>query len=416
MPNTIFERSFTGNKAVYLASLMKFQSLDFHIWGKLAKFNTPGGRPVSNTMQPSVADSPVTMQNELKRKQGDVLEVPMHRLLDNLPTTGKDQLAGHEERPKVNHCRVAIDITRHAELPQDGIMSKQTTKDLDILAHTKPALLRHYSQVEEYLGCTYAMYNAYSYNVLQSSRFTGNSQNISANSHPHIYVAGYGKVGYGVADYPGTSAYETEIGTRVDGLGASHLFDTDFLRGLKAHRNIQRIAPIVTKDGNKLRLIFAHGYQIASLEADSLFNQSAATIYAQQMKKDNPMLVGAKYVWGNFAIYETDTAVWPVTTSGGDPVWGVTSPTVLSDFTAYSAYNKFAGFVLGAGALFKAFGQPFEFKKRVDDYDEIQGIAYRSVEGYARGDYWNEDDATRGQYLVNDGSAIFVTYAPAPAM
>jgi hypothetical protein len=168
--------------------------------------------------------------------------------------------------------------------------------------------------------------------------------------------------------------------------------------------------------GNPLRLIFAHPYQIATLEADDLFNTSAAKIWAQESKKDNPMLVGAKYVWNNFAIFETDTAVWPCTVSGGDPVWGVSSPTNMSSYTAYSTYNTFAGFVLGAGAMFKALGRAIEFKQRMADYDEILGIAYRSVEGYARGDYWNDDDATRGQYLVNDGSAVFVTYAPAPAM
>ena len=66
--------------------------------------------------------------------------------------------------------------------------------------------------------------------------------------------------------------------------------------------------------------------------------------------------------------------------------------------------------------MFKATGQPMEFKKRVDDYDEIMGIAYRTVEGYSRADYWNEDDGTRGQYLKNDGSALLITYAEAPSL
>jgi len=415
MANNIFERAFTGNQAKILANLMKFESLDFHIWGKLAKFNTPGGRPVTKNLQPSVSDAVVVIQNELQRAMGDTIKVPMHRLLDNLPTVGKTQLAGHEEEPKINHAVVPIDLVRHAESPQDGIMSTQTTKEYQLIKNTKPALLRHYAMNEEYLGCTYAMYNGFSYNILQSSRFSGHAT-ITAISHPHIFIAGYGKVGYGVADYPGTAAYETEVGTRINGIGVSHIFDTDFLRGLKAHRNIQRIAPVITKEGNPLRLVFAHPYQIATLEADDLFNTSAAKIWAQESKRDNPMLMGAKYIWNNFAIYETDTAVWPVSVSGGDPVWGVSSPTKMSDYTGYSTYNTFAGFVLGAGALFKALGRAIEFKQRMADYDEIIGIAYRSVEGYARGDYWNDDDATRGQYLVNDGSALFVTYAPAPAM
>jgi hypothetical protein len=415
MANNLLDRAFSGNQAKIMAKQMKFQSLDFHIWGKLAKFNTPGGRVVSASRQPQVTNSVVVIQSELKRSMGDVLKVPMHRLLDNLPTIGKDQMADHEEEPKVNHAQVPIDLVRHAEKPQDGIMSTQTTKDYLLIKNTKPALLRHYAMNEEYLGCTYAMYNGFSYNVLQSSRFSGHST-ITAISHPHIYVAGSGKVSYGVSNYPGTSGYEDAVGTAISGIGASHIFDTDFLRGLKAHRNIARITPVIDKMGNPLRLIFAHPYQIATLEADDLFNASAAKIWAQESKKDNPMLVGCKYIWNNFAIYETDTAVWPVTVSGGDPVWGVTSPTLMSDYQAYSTYNTFAGMVLGAGAMFKALGRNIEFKQRMADYDEILGIAYRSVEGYARGDYWNDDDETRGQYIVNDGSAVFITYAPAPAM
>lgn len=415
MANNVYERAFSGNQAKILAELMKFESLDLHIWGKLAKFNTYEGRPVTQNRIPEVTDNVVTIHNELSRNMGDTIKVPMHRLLVNMPTVGKDQMAGYEEEPKINHTVAAIDIVRHAEKPQDGIMSTQTTKDYRLLMNTKPALLRHYSQVEEYLGCTYAMYNGFSYNVLNSSRFASHAT-ITAISHPHVFVAGYGKVSYGTSNYPGTSGYEDEIGTRIGGVMASHVFNTSFLRGLKAYRNIQRIKPVIMANGNKVRLIFAHPYQIATLEADDLFNASAATLYAQQMVKDNPMLFGVKYVWAGFAIFETDTAVWPVSVSGGDPVWGVSSPDSLDDYTAYTDYNKFAGMVLGAGALVKAFGQRFEFKRRMDDYEEIIGIAYRSVEGYARGDSWNDDDATRGQYVINDGSAIFITYAGQPAL
>jgi len=353
----------------------------------------------------------------LQREMGDVIKIPMHRLYDNLPTVGKTQLAQHEEDPKVNHAQVAIDVLRHASRPQEGIMSTQTTKDYQLIMKVKPGLLRHYSQVEEYLGCTYAMYNGFSYNVLQSSRFASHSY-IKAIPHPHIFIAGYGKVGYGASSYPGTDAYKTEVGTRISGIGASHVFDTDFLRGLTAHRQVQRIPPIIDKMGNQLRLIFAHSYQLATLEADTLFNQSAAQVDAQNAKKDNPMLFGCKYIWGGFAIYRTDTAVWPVTVDGstGYPVWGVTSPTKMSDFTAYSGYTTFAGMVLGMGAIFKALGKSIEFIPDDRDFKEILAVAYRSVEGYGRGDYWNDDDGTRGQYLYNDGSVVFVTNAPAPSM
>ena len=414
MANKIYDRDFSLNQALVLSELMKFDSLPLHIWGRLAKFNTPDGVAVSPSQQPEVTEAVVVIQNELTKKQGDVMKIPMHRQLVQFPRTGRQQMAGFEEEPKVNVMQIPIDIQRHAEKPKDGTMSVQTAKELDLIKNARPALLNHYAQVEELLGCTYAMYNGFSYNILNSSRFSGHST-ITAISHPNVFVAGTGKIPT-TTNYPGTAAYSQAIATAIDNIGVSHIFDTDFLRGLKSYRAIQAIPPVIMKDGNKLRLIFAHPYQIATLENDDLFNVSAASIYAQSAQRDNPMLFGVKYVWAGFAIFETDTAVWPVSTSGGLPVWGVASPDSLDDFENYSSYTKFAGMVLGPGTLYKAFGSRFEFKERVDDYDEIYGVAYRVVEGYGRGEYWNDDDGTRGQYLVNKSSAIFITYAAAPTM
>ena len=413
----VHDRSFTGNKPVYLAAQMKWEALKQHFWGKFCKFNTPGKQVIAKKgNRPQPIQSPVVMQHELGRKMGDVIEVPMMRNLTDLPTVGTDQLAGYEELQKINHVRVPIDIVRHAVKPQDGIMSTQTTKDLQLLKNSRPQLLRHYAETEEYLGASYSMYYGFSWNVLNSNRFTGNSQNISAVSHPHVFIAGSGKVGYGVADYPGTANYETAIGTDIDAMTDTNVFDTEFLDGLKAQEQVMRTDPIILKDGNELQLILAHPYQIATLEADEKFRQVIAQTHAIQLAKDNPLLVGCKYIWGGFAIFVSDTAVWPVDTSGGDPVWGPSSISNLKSFKSYSSYEKFAAILLGNNALFKATGQAMEYKKRTDDYDEIIGIGYRTVEGYSRGDFWNEDDGTRGEYLINDGSAILVTWAEAPSM
>lgn len=411
----VFDRSFTGNQAVLLAAQMKFEVMKYHFWGKWAKFNTPGRKVIArkgNDPQPTA--SPIVMQHELERRMGDKMQIPLLRNLINLPTVGTDQMAGHEELQKINHVQVPIDIVRHAVMPQEGIMTTQTTKDYKLIQNAKPQLLRQYAQVEEFLGCSYAFYYGYSYNVLESNRFSGNSENITANSHPHVYIAGSGKIDWGT-DYPGSAAYEDNIGTAIDAMVETNVFDTNFLSGLKADEQIRRIDPVIMKDGNLMYLIVAHPYQIATLEADEKFRQTVAQTHAVQLAKDNPLLVGCKYIWAGFAIFESDTAVFPVTVSGGDPVWGPSTISNLTSFTGYSSYEKFGAILLGNNAMFKGTGQALEFKKRMADYDEILGIAYRVVEGYSRGDYWNEDDGTRGQYLKNDGSAVLVTYAAVPS-
>lgn len=52
MPN--FKQGWTGDPAVVLAQRMGFDVLPLMIWGRWAKFNTPGGVPVSERMRPQV--------------------------------------------------------------------------------------------------------------------------------------------------------------------------------------------------------------------------------------------------------------------------------------------------------------------------------------------------------------------------
>jgi len=413
----MFERSFTGNQALILAAQMKFEVLKHHFWGKFAKFNTPGNKVIAKKANmPKPIRSPIVMQHELERNMGDVIKIPLLRNLVELPTIGLDQLKGHEERQKINHAQVPIDILRHAVMPQEGLMSTQTTKDYQLIKNAKPQLLRAYAEYEEYLGCSYAFYYGYSWNILQSARYTGNSENITSNSHPHIFVAGQGKVSYGTTDYPGTAGYETNVATAIDAMTDTNVFDTNFLSGLKAHDQIKRINPIIMHDGNEMLMIVAHPYQIHQLEQDVKFREVTALANAQAYAKHNPMLVGCKYVWAGFVIFESETAIWQVSTSSGSPVYGPSTISDLSSFKDYSSATKFAAIILGDNALFKGTGHPLEFKKRVDDYDEIIGIAFRVLEGYSRADYWNDDDGTRGASMKNDGSAVAITYSEAPSM
>jgi|GEM_PF-2051151 len=406
----IFERTFSGNKEVALMKLMKFEHLRSFFWGRWGKYNAPGKKTViKKAEEAKPISSPVVIQHELTRKQGDVMEMPMLRDLINLPTTGKRQLAGHEEEVNVNHCRVPIDVVRHAVDVQDGIMSWQTTKDYNLLKHHKPLLARHYGQTNEFLGANWAMCYGFSHNVLTSSRFTGNNQNIKAISHPNIFCAGIGQVSYGVNGFPGTSDYESEVGTTIEKMVETNVFDTNFITGLKASDQVQDTDPIILKDGNELWMLTVHPLQIKDLEADPAFQKTVSQTHAIQLAKDNPLLVGSKYIWGGFAIFVSNTAPMPVSVVDGRPVWGPNPVVNMRSFRGYNKYAFMTAYLIGSNALFKAIGRSFEYKKRTEDYDEIIGVAYRSVEGWSRGDWWNYDDGIVGEHVRNYGSALLVT-------
>lgn len=409
----LMDREFSGNLPLILANKMKFDVLPQFFYGKFAGFTTPKGQAVTSTVTPTPTSSPVVIQHELEKKQGDEIRIPLMRNFDKLPKIGNQQLHGFEEKSKINFAKVYIDVVRHAGRPQEGIMSTQTTKDYQLLKNVRPALLNHYAQVNEFLGAAYAMYYGNSYNVLFSDRFA--NSNISPVSHPNIFVAGSGKVSYS-GGYPGSEGYESAVANAINGLTSGNVFNTAFLSALKSQQEVKKIKPLIMKDGNPLRFIVAHPYQINTLEQDSNFQTAAASAWAQAYAKDNPMLIGAKYYWAGFAIFESDTAVWSAEVVDSKPVFGVKTPSAMSDFQNYSAKTAFAAVLFGQNALFKAMGDRIRYIQETQDYQEILGIAYRSVEGYSRGDFWNLDDGAAGQYLVNHGSALLITYGAQPAL
>jgi len=414
----VFERNFTGNVPRILAQKMMFEAQQHHFWGRFGKFNTPDKKAVNPNKgieSRAISNAPIVIHRELQRQMGDEIKVPMHRLLTQSATYGLQQMKDREERQKINHASVYIDIIRHAVEPQEGILSTQTTKDYRLIRNASPALQRHYAETCNYEMASWALYKGYSKNILDSERFSGNA-NVVEYSHPHIFTAGGGKVSYGVSDYPGTSAYETAVGTDITAVGSTDIFDTALLQALSADETIRYIRPLYMKDGNPYRIIVVHPYQLYNLKNDSNFREVTSRADAQAFAKENPLLTGCKYFWDGWAIFDGSNAVFPVNVVSGDPVWGPNNgaPTSLESYRSYATETKFGAFVIGDNALFKALGQTMQFKRRQDDYDEIIGIAYRCVEGYSRGDFKNLDDGTAGAKWVNEGSAIVVTYGAKP--
>lgn len=417
MAETLFTHDMSANYPVVLkAKKMFFQAFEQMFWGPFAKFNTEGSRPVKPGNMPKPVNSPVVIQNELQRAAGDAIEIPMHMNLSNLPKIGEQQLEDNEERPKVNFANIPIELLRHAEKPKLSSISEQVNKDLMLVEHAEPMLRRHYARSLEYLVFSYALYYGYSWHVLNSGRFDNDSK-IAAATHPHIYVAGQGKVGYSGGN-PGTNGYRTSVGTAIDGLTGSNVFDTNFLSGLSKHQNVIDIPRIISKDDNEFLMCIAHPFQIATLEADPKFDARANNVMVQQMAKENPFFVGAKYFHHGFAIYEKDTVAWPArrnSTTGYDE-WGPATISNLDSFRSYQDDTRFAGCILGNNALFCAVGSAMEFIKQMKDYKEVLGIAYRIIKGASRYDFKNRDYGTAGASWENDRSALFVTSAAAPSM
>lgn len=422
MANTVYERSFTGNVEVYKIQQQVFwQALRSMFWSPFIGKTTPDGRAIKPLEEmPAPVESPIVMHRELTQKMGDIIRVPTIRLLKNIPKVGNEQLKDQEEEMKVNHMEVPVDTLRHAVKPQDGKMMTQRTKDLRLIQNARPALQDHYARCMEYFGPSYALYYGYSRNILVNSTWTGHSY-IKTISHPHIFAVGQGKVAYTTGN-PSSAGYETDVATAITNLGASDVISNATLRGVKSHPQIRRIKPMIMKNGMRLRFLLLHPYQLATLEADADFRTEQSRILAATMAKENPILFGASYISEGFAIYQSDTAVFPCRVASSLPEFGpsgINASTYTGDldtFEAYTSDTKFAGIILGSNAVGMAVASGLQFLTRMDDYDHLIGLAYDIILGFSRGDSWNRDDGTLGANIVNDGSALLLSYAPAPAL
>jgi hypothetical protein len=416
MANTIFEHAFTGNDEIKLANKMNFETLKRTFWNKWLGYTSNEGRMVrvGNGVLPMTTSAPVVVHRELISQGGDVLKVPMLRKLDNLPKFGNSQLKGFEEKQAVSWMYCAVDNVRHAVLQQEGAMSAQTTKGMKLLENSKPQLSNHFARWLN-ANLTYAMYSGHSYNILVGSGRYASHSKIEVISHPHFFTAGAGKVSYSAGN-PSTAGYETSVGTAITNLGVTNVFDMDLISSLQTNEYVRNIEPIIAKDGTLYRLLLAHSWQIKQLEDDSNFKSLANSAFVQQMAKDNPYIAGAKYFVHGFAIFENDTAVWPLTTASGLPVYGPSTVTNLSSFETYSTGTKFGAMILGQNALAYSQGSGMRFVGESDDYGARVGLGYEIIDGAARNDFFNHDDGTLGEAkkLINQSSAIVGTYSPNP--
>lgn len=421
MANTL--KTVDGHSVVpiILANKMYFQAQHLMGWGQFVgkgSYTTPEGKPVAPNgaiKAGEVSNAPVVIHRELVQKQGVELRVPTLRNLVNRPKVGSETLKGFGEKQKMNFANILVDVYRHAVELQNGPIGEQVTKEFQLQSKANGQLLRSYAEVVNYLQIAHAAYFGYDWAVLNSDTYAGSTNiSVSARSHPHIYTVGGGKV----SGYPPSASYETAVATAIDNVGTNHVLTAGWLRELASEDQIRRIRPLYTADGMPYKILGLHPYQIKALRNDAdmkaIYNQA----FTNQLASKNPYLSNCVFFAEGFAIFDMGNSVWPAWTASGVPLFGpstINDPDTLSmdDFNSFAdadLYTKFTGVVLGDNAILKASASAMTFTTEVDDHEFWKELGYTIVEGASRNDSINRDDGTAGQYLVNDGSAIIISY------
>lgn len=416
MPDTFFSHDFSANYPVVQAIRAMFEAPNYMFWGKFMKYNTTKKKAVipHGSIQPArISNSPIVVQRELEKRAGTKIEIPMFRRLKEIGKKGNEQLSGLGERRHVNFVGVWINEMRHAEVVKEGNMMYQVTKKYGIPETSKRALMAHWAERSNYMEIPYAMYRGLSYSVLNDTVIFANDTNVAARSHPHIFTAGQGKMSY-AAGYPGNAGYEATVATAIDAIGPGNVLSASLLKAMNADDQIRRIPYLTTKDGRTFRVLVVDPYGMAALRNDADIKALANAVFVQNLARENPMLTGMEIFYEGWAIFDGGHAIYPISTESSLPVYGPETITNLDSYNDYTSYSKFAAMILGDNALFRATGWDLRWTGESRDHNHIEEVGYTIGDGFARADFWNRDDGTTGQYLINDTSALLFYYATPP--
>ena len=410
---------------VILAQKMYFAALHYAgPWGAVtgnSAFTTNQGKMITpnNALSGAgVTGSPVVIHRELQTKAGLEVRVPMLRPIDTLPKMGRQTLKGTGNTQAINFASVWIDVVRQAVKIKDGPIGEQVLKDFTLKSYANGQLRDHYARVLAYLQYSWAMYFGASYPVLNSDTYD-NVAAVTAHSHPNIYAIGTGRVTS--TAYPGNSTYETDVASAIEAVTAGNVFTVDKLRELNFDSQIRKIAPLYTKDGEPYRLLFMAPLVLKDFKATLLSSNYKDTVNYSYLKKENPMLSNCALFLEGFAIFDGGYSVFAASGYAGTPIWGpATTAGVqsVSDLTSFESHStgRFANIILGDNAMFLATGSPMAFTTEEDDHQFWSELGYTIMEGAARGDSWNKDDGSTGQYIVNNGSALVLSYGSSMTM
>ena len=355
-------------------------------------------------------DAVILEKRQLVQEGGDQIIVPLLRKLTNEGTSGDLQIKGKEEAQSERFVKVGINQKRHAVKVMRGA-SGQRVKKFNFMARMQPQLSDWWGEEMDF-DIFQSILEGGSRHIRDTVAngglnfdFGGGANTVVSN--PFVYEAGSGGAGGGLVAFGASaSAYETNVGTAVTAVGSADIMALFLLDNLLTEAHNQRLRPIKIK-GENLYVVILHPNQFDQL--------SAAGSVFQQIQRDagvrgdeNPIFTGAKGFYKGCIIH-VHPYIPGVTTSGGKPVYGTTTP-----HTALDTNTVKCAILLGGGAILKGIGEPLHFETEEEDYMNVKGVAAAINYGSRRPD-WTSDEvgATRAR-PVNPSSFVLLTNSPTP--
>ena len=236
------------------------------------------------------SNSIIQIVEDLKKKNGDRLRIPLRLPLTGAGRVGDAKLEGYEETTEHRYCDVTINQIRHATILEGRFAEKIT--ELPLREEASEGL-------SDWLGD----YTDMSW----FSIFTGT---------PHPFVAAVAGATFAFTIDPPSADRTMYAGgwTAINQITPTDVFNTDMIVAAKLRAKIDPYTCIrpVKVDGRETYVMLIHPYQARDLKADPKW--IAAQQYANVRGEKNPIFSGALGIYDGIVIHEHERV--PITDDG----------------------------------------------------------------------------------------------------
>tara|TARA_Y100000593_G_scaffold92417_1_gene183995 strand:+ start:2014 stop:3300 length:1287 start_codon:yes stop_codon:yes gene_type:complete len=352
---------------------------------------------------------PIEILNSFVAQGRDNMLIPFIKQLTGSPVYGDTVLKGTGEDQTMNWLRAYVNQYRKAVMKKSGSMSEQRQKVFKLYDEARPQLADWFTKWENQ-AIFQTFYEGVSPNLSTGTNSDG--LGLGRRYHPNWYINDGGVLTtVGSEKTTKTNALlDAAVGmTAATAATCDTALTAAILRDLRVKCMELKIPQIVSEGGHKYWAMVLHPAQMASLQADSDYNNANRYGFMGKGAGAMPEVHGMAGYYSGFCLFEDIVGIreWDEagyffgsTTSSRFDATGVT---LHADASSKRVYNAI---VFGNSAVGKGVAQDLSFTDEVDDHKNTIEIGGAVINGYNRADFFTETNASEANsYGFEKGNA-----------
>ena len=341
---------------------------------------------------------PIEILNQFIAQGRDNMLIPFIKQLTGSPVYGDTVLKGTGEDQTMHWLRSYVNQYRKAVMKKSGSMSEQRQKIFKMYEEARPQLADWFTKWENQ-AIFQTFYEGVSPNL--STGTASDGLGLVRRYHPNWYCNdGDALTAVGTENQ---LTIESELDT-MESNTDKHM-DAAILRKLRVKMMELKIPQIVSESGHKYWALIVHPQQLATLQADSEYNNGY--LYGNMGKGAGsmPQVHGMAAYFAGFCIFEDIVGIrsWDNTASANNFMGATTTTRFAATAAGTSIYNAIA---FGGSAIGKGVASDLSFTDEVDDHKNTVEIGGAVINGYNRADFFSETNAAETSAFSKNNAAV----------